>query len=347
MSLNIKKEVAALKRMTVSQLQDKYLDVYGETTNGRHKQWLDQKDCLANAGERVRRLSARALARAREIANTADLRVIPPSDPTVIPDRVPGRSQLHLPRQDGRLPAPGLTIPRMYKGVEYVVTVMENGFEFEGEFYKSLSAIAKEITGQHWNGYRFFKLEKSETRPMIRATETPQSKRIRCAIYTRKSTEDGLEQEFNSLDAQRDAGEAYIASQLHEGWECLPTMYDDGGYTGGNLDRPAMQRLMSDIDDGKIDCVVVYKVDRLSRSLMDFSRDHGEVRCPRRRVRFGDPAIQHRQQYGQVDPERVVVFRPIRARDDQRADARQDRRRSPPRQMVRWHAAARIQRDRH
>ena len=107
---------------------------------------------------------------------------------------------------------------------------------------------------------------------MIRATETPQSKRIRCAIYTRKSTEDGLEQEFNSLDAQRDAGEAYIASQLHEGWECLPTMYDDGGYTGGNLDRPAMQRLMSDIDDGKIDCVVVYKVDRLSRSLMDFSR---------------------------------------------------------------------------
>ncbi|QDV62643.1 recombinase family protein [Crateriforma conspicua] len=95
---------------------------------------------------------------------------------------------------------------------------------------------------------------------------------VRCAIYTRKSTEDGLEQEFNSLDAQRDAGEAFIASQRHESWECLPTKYDDGGYTGGNLDRPAMQRLMADIDAGKIDCVVVYKVDRLSRSLMDFSR---------------------------------------------------------------------------
>src|SRR5436190_4575403 len=86
-----------------------------------------------------------------------------------------------------------------------------------------------------------------------------EAKIIRCAIYTRKSTEDGLEQEFNSLDAQRDAGEAYIASQMHEGWQCIPTKYDDGGYTGGNLDRPAMQRLMADIDAGKIDCVVVYK----------------------------------------------------------------------------------------
>jgi len=107
---------------------------------------------------------------------------------------------------------------------------------------------------------------------MIRAAQPEKIKTVRCAIYTRKSTEDGLEQEFNSLDAQRDAGEAYIASQRHEGWECIPTMYDDGGYTGGNLDRPAMQRLMADIDAGKVDCVVVYKVDRLSRSLMDFSR---------------------------------------------------------------------------
>jgi len=95
---------------------------------------------------------------------------------------------------------------------------------------------------------------------------------IRCAIYTRKSTEEGLEQEFNSLDAQREAGEAYIASQKAEGWLCLEQRYDDGGFTGGNLDRPAMQRLMADIKTGKIDCVVVYKVDRLSRSLLDFSR---------------------------------------------------------------------------
>ncbi len=94
----------------------------------------------------------------------------------------------------------------------------------------------------------------------------------RCAIYTRKSTEEGLEQEYNTLDAQRDAAESYIKSQQHEGWECLPERYDDGGYTGANTDRPALRRLLADIEAGKIDCVVVYKVDRLSRSLLDFTK---------------------------------------------------------------------------
>src|SRR6185503_3303750 len=95
---------------------------------------------------------------------------------------------------------------------------------------------------------------------------------VRCAVYTRKSTEEGLEQEFNSLDAQRESAEAFIAAQRHEGWVCLPEHYDDGGFSGGNLDRPAMRRLLVDIEAGKVDCVVVYKVDRLSRSLMDFAR---------------------------------------------------------------------------
>jgi site-specific DNA recombinase len=95
---------------------------------------------------------------------------------------------------------------------------------------------------------------------------------VRCAIYIRKSTEEGLEQEFNTLDAQRESAEAYIKSQAHEGWLCVPDRYDDGGYTGGNMDRPAMRRLLADIQAGKIDCVVVYKVDRLSRSLLDFAR---------------------------------------------------------------------------
>ena len=95
---------------------------------------------------------------------------------------------------------------------------------------------------------------------------------VRCAVYTRKSTEEGLEQEFNTLDAQRESGEAYIKSLTHEGWECLPDRYDDGGFTGGNMERPAIKRLMADIEAGKVDCVVVYKVDRLSRSLLDFAR---------------------------------------------------------------------------
>ena len=88
-------------------------------------------------------------------------------------------------------------------------------------------------------------------------------KTVRCAIYTRKSTEEGLEQEFNTLDAQRESAEAFIRSQGHEGWICLPDRFDDGGFTGGNMDRPALQRLVAGIEAGKIDCVVTYKVDRL------------------------------------------------------------------------------------
>src|SRR6201993_3298495 len=96
--------------------------------------------------------------------------------------------------------------------------------------------------------------------------------RKRCAIYTRKSSEEGLEQEFNSLAAQREACEAYIRSQQHEGWVLARPRYDDGGFSGGNLERPALQRLLADIRTGRIDIVVVYKVDRLTRSLADFAR---------------------------------------------------------------------------
>jgi site-specific DNA recombinase len=95
---------------------------------------------------------------------------------------------------------------------------------------------------------------------------------VRCAIYTRKSTEEGLDQAFNSLDAQREACEAYAASQRHEGWQVLKTHYDDGGFSGGNINRPALQQLMADIKAGQIDLVLVYKIDRLTRSLIDFSK---------------------------------------------------------------------------
>ncbi|XHR30872.1 MAG: recombinase family protein [Chthoniobacteraceae bacterium] len=110
--------------------------------------------------------------------------------------------------------------------------------------------------------------------PRTRKPATPETtqKVVRCAIYTRKSTEEGLAMEFNSLDAQREAAEAFISSQRHEGWVVLPEKYDDGGFTGGNMERPALKRLMADIEAKNIDTVVVYKVDRLSRSLLDFSR---------------------------------------------------------------------------
>ena len=98
------------------------------------------------------------------------------------------------------------------------------------------------------------------------------ARRLRCAIYTRKSSEEGLDMEFNSLDAQREACEAYIASQKSEGWVATREHYDDGGFSGGTLDRPGLKQLLADIEDGLIDVVVVYKIDRLSRSLMDFSK---------------------------------------------------------------------------
>jgi len=97
-------------------------------------------------------------------------------------------------------------------------------------------------------------------------------KPVRCAIYTRKSTDEGLNQEFNSLDAQREAAEAYIVSQKHDGWTLVPTQYSDGGFSGANIERPGVRQLLADIEAGLIDCVVVYKVDRLSRSLIDFAR---------------------------------------------------------------------------
>jgi len=115
----------------------------------------------------------------------------------------------------------------------------------------------------------------------------PAERRVRrCAVYTRKSSEEGLEQDFNSLDAQREACEAYIQSQAGEGWKLVRTRYDDGGYSGGSLDRPGLEQLLTDIRDRKLDTVVVYKVDRLTRSLADFAKivevfdTHGFRSCP-------------------------------------------------------------------
>ena len=107
-------------------------------------------------------------------------------------------------------------------------------------------------------------------KPAINGTR--RSGTVRCAIYTRKSSEEGLEQAFNSLQAQREACEAFITSQRHEGWVCLRTGYDDGGFSGATMGRPALQRLLADITARRVDIVVVYKIDRLTRSLADLPR---------------------------------------------------------------------------
>lgn len=113
-----------------------------------------------------------------------------------------------------------------------------------------------------------FRLDKTYTK----SDECSMTRIFKCAIYTRKSSEEGLEQDFNSLDAQREACEAYIKSQKHEGWKLIEKQYNDGGFSGGTMNRPAFQDLLQDVENGKVDIVVVYKVDRLTRSLMDFSK---------------------------------------------------------------------------
>ena len=146
-------------------------------------------------------------------------------------------------------------------------------------------------------------------------------KKIRCAIYTRKSAEEGLEQEFNSLDAQREACAAYVASQKAEGWVLLPTVYEDAGLSGGTLERPGLQRLLADIDAGLVEQIVVYKVDRLTRSLSDFAKRR-PARGGRRGFRLGDSVLQHRDQHGTTDAAYAAVLRTIRTRGHGRADPR-------------------------
>jgi site-specific DNA recombinase len=136
--------------------------------------------------------------------------------------------------------------------------------------------------------------------------------RIRCAIYTRVSTDQGLDQDFNSLDAQYDASQAYIRSQAHAGWTLVRGKYDDGGFSGGNTDRPALGRLLDDVRAYKVDVIVVYKVDRLTRSLADFAKlvelfDQHSVVCLRH------PAVQYDLLDGEADPQRPAVLCAIRA----------------------------------
>ncbi len=149
---------------------------------------------------------------------------------------------------------------------------------------------------------------------------------LRCAIYTRVSTEHGLEQEFNSLDNQREASEAYIKSQAHEGWRLIRDRYDDGGFSGGSMDRPALQKLLDDVRRAKGRCdrrLQGRSADAFPRRLRQARR---ALRRPRRVLCLGDPSLQHHHQHGSVDPQHAAVLRPVRARGHGRAHPGQDRR---------------------
>lgn len=161
MSLNMKKELATLEQMTVGQLQERYVDVFGEHVRSRHRQYLIRRIAWRLQANAEGGLSERALRRAEQLANIADVRVTPPRTETI--NRDEARSAANAVRvrvaTDTRLPEVGSQIIRKHKGRTVAVTVLADGFEYEGERYRSLSAIAKAVTGSHINGFRFFRLE--------------------------------------------------------------------------------------------------------------------------------------------------------------------------------------------
>lgn len=160
MTMNVGKEIAVLKRMTVNELRVKYAEVFGEPTGARHKEWLVKRIAWRLQSQGEGDLSERARKRAAELANDADLRLSPPKSPKPSPTVVIGPKQTVDLRAEHRLPPPGTILVRDYKGRRVEVLVLAAGFEFEGERYKSLSAAAKAATGQHLNGFQFFRLGK-------------------------------------------------------------------------------------------------------------------------------------------------------------------------------------------
>ena len=159
MALDVDAEVAAMQRMTVSELREKFAQVCGEATNGRNKRWLIKRIAWRMQANEYGGLSERALARARELANFADLRLTAPRAGTsAATGAASSQTSVSKGRTDKRLPMPGTIITREYKGRTVQVQVADDGFEYEGKRYKSLSAVAKAITGAHWNGFLFFGL---------------------------------------------------------------------------------------------------------------------------------------------------------------------------------------------
>lgn len=157
MGLNIGKEVAAMQCMTVPELRDKYAEVTGETTTSRHKQYLIRRIAWRLQANEEGGLSERARRRAAELAADSDVRLTPPSRKAVTAPERTRVARISFTKDD-RLPMPGAAITREYKGQTVEVKVLPDGFEYQGEVYRTLSAVAKAITGTHWNGYHFFKL---------------------------------------------------------------------------------------------------------------------------------------------------------------------------------------------
>jgi hypothetical protein len=228
-------QIAALAKASLPDRKAQYKDLFGAEAPGINRAFLERRlayklQKLAYGG-----LSQPAVAQLEALAKTADKGSTP-------------RTRM---RAQGRRIA-GTRLLRVWNGVEHSVTVLQTGFEYQGPAFHQLvgDCQAHHRHPVEWTGL---------LRPAREAVVTETVLKRRCAVYTRKSTDEGLDMVFNSLDVQREACEAYVASQRGEGWMLVADHYDDGGLSGGTLERPALKRLLADIQAGKIDCVVVYK----------------------------------------------------------------------------------------
>ena len=222
-------QLAALPQKSTAELKQLWRDLYDREPPPFNKPFLVKRLAYRIQELAYGGLSARAEAKLKVLIEEEDA-------------RVKGKQ----PVRKGDRPIVGTRLIREWQGVEHSATVLDDGFEYQGRQYKSLSAIARAITGTRWNGPLFFGLRN------YRSRSEGAVRKIRAAVYCRVSTEERLGMEFNSIQAQQEACEAYIASQRSDGWVLVPDVYVDGGFSGGSLQRPALQRLLRDVERGAV-----------------------------------------------------------------------------------------------
>ena len=339
-------EIESLRRTSLAGLREKYREVFEEETRCRHREHLFR--CIA-WGLQARAegdLSERARCRAQEIARDADLRVVAPRNFFSVEgtrvQTVPRNRD--RPEQDRRLPLPGVLLSRKWKGRTILVEVLRKGFRYENRFFffperdcdrgdrhpLERDGILRPDTPGEQTTERAARCGK-----IVWKGRLPGLVLVGCAARFTLASRQKKGSTRNLTRSTRNArlAEAFILSQRREGWIALPQLYDDGGFTGANMERPALGRLLQAVDAGELDCVVVYKVDRLSRSLLDFTQHAEPVREAQGQLRSRDTAVQYQHLTGQIDFEHPALVCPIRAGADRRKNARQDVGSSEEREM--------------
>jgi hypothetical protein len=272
--VNIVNEVAALQRLSVGQLRQRFAELFGKATHASNRTWLLKRIAWCMQALTEGDLSDRARRRVAELARNADLRLNPPPSKTTT--TTPPPEPISIPTSvDHRLPPPGTILTRPYKGQLVQVQVLTDSFAYAGRSIPR-STPPKPSPAAIPTVSSFSATASTTTRR--KHEPSPQESRGYTAAGTLRHLHTQVHRGRAATGVQLPGRPRRVGRSLHpqpdthEGWTCLPDCYDDGGFTGGNMERPALRRLLADIQAGKIDCVLCYKVDRLSRSLLDFAK---------------------------------------------------------------------------